>query len=223
MSTPAMRLHHVHQARSMRTLWLLHELGLTFKTVIHPFGKNLRDPDYLALNPAGRVPALEIGDRVMFETGAIAEYLCETYPEAGLGRAPGDAERCNWLIWLHFAETATQHVAALTQQHVALYEAAMRSDIVMKLEAARLGKCFGVLNDRLEGRDYLLEGGFSAVDIACGYAAYAGGHYVKRDDYPALCAWYARLSKRHAFQAALPPAGEGIYSQEFYPAPQQVP
>lgn len=221
MSGPAIRLHHVHQARSMRTLWLLHELGLEFETVVHPFGKNLRDPAYLALNPAGRVPALEIGARTMFETGAIAEYLCETYPEAGLGRAVGDAERQDWLIWLHFAETVTQHVAALTQQHVALYDASMRSEIVMKLEAARLGKCFGVLNDRLAGRDYLLDGGFSAVDIACGYAAYAGGFYLKRDAYPALAAWYGNLSARPAFQASLPPAGAGIYDADFYPPPGQ--
>ncbi len=216
----AIRLHHVHQARSMRTLWLLHELGLEFKTVVHPFGKNLRDPKYLALNPAGRVPALEIGDDCMFETGAIAEYLCETFPEKGLGRAPGDAERRDWLVWLHFAETVAQHVASLTQQHVALYEASMRSEIIMKLEAARLGKCFGVLDDRLKGRDYLLDGGFSAVDIACGYAAYAGGHYVKREAYPLLTAWYERLSARPAFQASLPPEGEGIYGQEFYAPPQ---
>lgn len=222
MTVSGIRLHHVHQARSMRTLWLLYELGLEFETVIHPFGKNLRDPAYLALNPVGRVPALEIGGKTMFETGAIAEYLCETYPEAGLGRAIGDAERQDWLIWLHFSETVTQHVAALTQQHVALYEASMRSEIVMKLEAARLGKCFGALNDRLDGRDYLLDGGFSAVDIACGYAAYSGGHYVKREDYPQLAAWYGRLSKRAAFQSSLPPGGHGIYGQEFYPAPQQT-
>jgi glutathione S-transferase len=147
--------------------------------------------------------------------------LCETFPESGLGRAPGDAERQDWLVWLHFAETVTQHVAALTQQHVALYEASMRSEIVMKLEAARLGKCFGALNDRLDGRDYLLDGGFSAVDIACGYAAYSGGHYVKRNAYPALAAWYDRLAERPAFQASLPPAGEGIYGQDFFPPPQQ--
>jgi len=92
----------------------------------------------------------------------------------------------------------------------------------MKLEAARLGKCFGVLNDRLAGRDYLLDGGFSAVDIACGYAAYAGGFYVKRDAYPALAAWYGTLSARPAFRASLPPEGAGIYGEAFYPAPGQA-
>ena len=51
------RLHHCHQTRSMRSLWLLHELGVPFDLVVHPFDKSLRSLDYLALNPAGRVPA----------------------------------------------------------------------------------------------------------------------------------------------------------------------
>ncbi|WP_298292684.1 glutathione S-transferase family protein [uncultured Litoreibacter sp.] len=214
------RLHHAHQTRSMRSLWLLNELGVEFETVVHPFGKNLRAPDYLAKHPVGRVPALEIDGKVLFETGAIAEYLCDRFPQAGLGRVAGDEDRADWLIWLHFAETVAQHCASLTQQHVMLYEPEMRSDIIMKLEAARLGKCFGALDQRLEGRDYLLDSGFSAVDISCGYAVYSGVHYVRPDAYPNLVAWYDRLSARPGFQASLPPEGEGIYQQDFYPAPQ---
>ena len=103
------RLHHAPQTRSMRSLWLMHELGVEFEVVEHAFGKNLRSEAYLALNPAGRVPALEIDGDVMFETGAITEYLCERFPEAGLGRAPGSAERRDWLVWVHFSETISQH------------------------------------------------------------------------------------------------------------------
>lgn len=213
------RLHHAHQTRSMRSLWLLHELGLEFEVVVHPFGKNLRSPEYLALNPAGRVPALEMDGQVLFETGAIAEILCETYPDAGLGRAVGDAERNEWLVWLHFAETVAQHVAALTQQHIALYEPEMRSPIVMKLEAARLGKCLAALDERLAGRQYLLDGGFSAVDVACGYAAYAGSHYTKLEPYKHLSRWYAEITARDAFKASLPPDDALLYAQGFYPVP----
>ena len=84
------RLHHCKGTRSDRTLWLLYEIGVDFDLVVHPFDKTLRAPDYAALNPAGRVPALEIDGAVMTETGAIAEYLCETFPECGLGRFAGD-------------------------------------------------------------------------------------------------------------------------------------
>ncbi len=210
-------LHHCVQTRSMRTLWLLHELGVEFEVVEHAFDKSLRAPEYLALNPAGRVPALEIDGRVLFETGAITEYLCERFPEAGLGRVAGDDERADWLIWLHFAETISQHCAALTQQHIALYDDTMRSPIVMKLEAARQGKCFEVLEARLQGRDYLLDGGFSAVDVSVGQAIYMARHFTRIEPYPALAAWYGRITARAAFKESLPPPGSTLlYPQEFY-------
>lgn len=214
----AITVHHAHQTRSMRCLWLLHELGVPFETVVHPFGKNLRSPEYLALNPSGRVPALEIDGQVLFESGAILEYLCDLYPDAGLGRAPGHADRADWLVWLHFAETITQHCAALTQQHIALYEDHMRSPVVMKLEAARLAKCYAALEGRLQGCDHLV-GDFSAADIACGYSVYSGQHFAKTDAFPALNAWYARITARPAFKPCLPPDGVRLYAQDFYEVP----
>lgn len=213
------RLHHVPQSRSMRSLWLLHELGVEFECIVHPFDKSLRTSDYLALSPAGRVPALEIDDKVLFETGAITEYLCEIFPKAGLWRAPGDDERADWLVWVHFAETISQHAAALTQQHLMLYDDAMRSPIVMKLEAARIGKCYGALEHRLQGRDYLLDGGFSAADISVGQAVYMARHFAKTDDFARVAEWIERLTERDAFQKSLPKDGEAtLYQQEFYPA-----
>jgi glutathione S-transferase len=81
------RLHHVPQSRSMRTLWLLHELAVEFEVVEWPFDKTLRSPEYLALNPAGRVPALELDGRTIWETGAITEVLCERFPRRAWGAA----------------------------------------------------------------------------------------------------------------------------------------
>jgi len=211
------RLHHCHQTRSMRSLWLLNELGVAFDVVVHGFDKSLRSPEYLALNPVGRVPALEIDGRVIWETGAITQYLCERFPKAGLGRAPGDAERVDWLIWVHFAETLSQHGAALTQQHVALYDDAMRSAIVMRLEAKRLEKCYVAIDERLEGREYLLDSGFSAADIGVGQAIYMCRHFARIAPFKRLAAWYGRITDRDGFRAALPPDGATLlYQREFY-------
>ncbi|MCF6445286.1 glutathione S-transferase family protein [Nereida sp. MMG025] len=213
------RLHHCAQTRSMRTLWVLHELAVPFEVVRHPFGKNLRDPDFLALNPAGRVPALELDGAAMFETGAMTELLCERFDPDGLGRRAGHAERAEWLQWVHFAETISQHAAALTQQHVVLYEDSMRSAIVMKLEAARIGKCYEALESVLGTRDYLLEGGFSAADISVGQAVYMARHFKRLEDTPAVAAWYARCTAREGFQKSLPQEDEPrLYAQDFYPA-----
>ena len=214
-------LHHVPQSRSMRVLWLLHELDVDFQVVEHAFDKSLRAPEFLSLSPAGRVPALEIEGERMFESGAMVEYLCERFPEAGLGRLPGSMDRMAWLVWVHFAETVSQHVAALTQQHIMLYEDSMRSPIVMKLEAARLRKCYEAIEARLstplENRDYLLTGGFSACDIAVGQAVYMARRFARLEDFPETGKWFERITEREGFQASLPRAESSlIYEQDFY-------
>lgn len=217
-------LHHCPQTRSMRTLWLLNELDVEFRVRVHAFDRSLRDPAYLSLSPAGRVPALEIEGERMFETGAITQYLCERFSPDRLGRSAGSPDRMAWLVWVHFSETLSQHTAALTQQHVALREDAMRSPIVMKLEAARVAKCYDAIEARLstpvENRDYLLTSGFSAADISVGQAVYMSRYFVTLERHPAVAEWYARISERAGFQDALP-QGDGIYERDFY-APWDV-
>ena len=211
-------LHHVPQSRSMRSLWLLHELGIPFETVVHPFNKALRAPAFLALSPAGRVPALEVGELCLFETGAITQYLCEQFSPTGLGRRNDHPERADWLIWVHFSETISQHAAALTQQHVALREDHMRSPIVMKLEVARIMKCYDALEARLRGDEaaYILPSGFSAADISLGQAIYMARHFARTDSHPKVSAWYARLEQRAAFQASLPATDERLFAQTYF-------
>ena len=202
----------------MRVLWLLHEIGGDFEVVTHAFGANLHQPEYRAKHPAGRVPCLEIDGQVLFESGAMLELLCEMYPEAGLGRAPGHPERGLFLQWVHFAETVSQHSAALTQQHVALYEDWMRSPTVTKIEAKRLTRCFVTLDQVLDGQDYLLASGFSAADVAVGQAVSMSRRFVDIAQTPNLAAWFSRLEAREAYQKAAPQPGETrLYDRAFYP------
>ena len=201
----------------MRVLWLLEELGVDYELVLHTFDRALRNPEYLKLSPAGRVPALEIDGDVLWESGAINEYLCERFPEKGLGRAPGHPERAEWLILMHFAETISQHAAALTQQHIVIYDDAMRSPTVMKLEAKRLEKCFEAIEHHLDQRPHLLMSGFSSADVGIGQAIYMARRFVRLDPFPALSDWYDQITKRKAFRTALPPEGSTpLYQKDFY-------
>lgn len=211
------RLYHVAQARSFRVLWLLHEAGLPYELhAMSFFDKSLRSPEFLALSPAGRIPAIEIDGQVMFESGAILEYLCETRAP-DLGRAPGHPERAPFLEWLHFGETIGQHLANLTQQHIVLREDHMRSPTVMRLEAKRLEKCLIAAAHARRG-DFML-GAFSAADIAIGYGLWIGQRFIRFDD-PALAAYWQALSARPAFRAALAADGPAqIYTRDFYEAP----
>jgi glutathione S-transferase len=214
------RLHHVAQARSFRILWLMEEMGLDFEVARRSFfDKSLRSPEYLAISPAGRVPAVEIDGRVIYESGAITEYLCAT--RGMLGRNPGDADWVDWLEWLHFAETIGQHLANLTQQHIALREDWMRSPTVMRLEAKRLEKALEVVEAGLGAQDWLLGSGFSAVDCAVGYGALIGRKFVRFEGLPRVAGWLHRCEERPAFRRALARDGEAeIYRRDLYPPPE---
>lgn len=207
-------LHHAPQSRSFRILWFLHEAGLDHEVRYHSFaGKALRDPAFLALSPAGRVPAVEVDGGALFESGAILEYLCETRAPA-LGRASGTPERGKYLEWLHYGETIAQHLAQLTFHHIAL-RPADRSPVVQKLEALRLRRVLEGVETALNG-EYLLDG-FSAADIMVGSSAMIGARFVRLDGLPRVQDWIARLKARPAFGAAEAVDGTAeLYLKEYY-------
>lgn len=212
------RLHHVPLSRSFRILWLLSEMGLDVEIVPYSITDgSLRRADYLAKSPAGRVPALEIDGRVLFESGAITEYLCETRADHGFGRAVGHPERARYLEWLHYAETMAHLIANLNLQWVFLRDPAMRSPTLLKLDTRRLALTLPPLEAVLTGQDYLLPGGFSGADTMLGYNLLAVPHFVRLDPFPNLRAYIARCAARPGFIAARARDGEqAFYSRDFY-------
>ena len=219
MTDGGMILWHVPQSRSMRSLWLLHEIGADFRVeMVDFFDGTMRRPPYAAISPVGRVPALQDGDITLHESGAITEWLCETRAPH-LGRAPGSRDRAHWLDWLHFGETLGQHIANLSQHHIVLREDWQRSSTVMRLEAARLSRALRLVEQGLQRRAWLL-GEFSGIDCQVGWAVWVAARFVRFDDRPLLAAYCDRCAARPAFQAALPRAGESlIYSRDFYEVP----
>ena len=199
------KLFHVDGARSMRSLWLLNELGLDFELVTMEFTMAaLRTPEYLAVSPLGRVPCLQDGALTLFESGAICQYLCEQYDSGELYRAPGDPERAEWLQWLHYAETIAVHAASLVQQQVFIAPE-KRSEIVVKLESKRLEKSLEVIDKHLMGRDYLLKTGFSASDTGVGYSVHLAQSRIDITGLKNVVAYYQRCQARPAFRKSAPP------------------
>lgn len=207
-------LHHAPQSRSFRILWFLHEAGLAHAVRYHAFGgRGLRDPAFLAISPAGRVPVVEVDDITLFESGAILEYLAESRAP-DLARAPGHAERGKFLEWLHYGETLAQHLAQLTFHHIAL-RPEDRSPVVQKLEALRLRRALEGLDRALAG-DYLLDS-FTCADIMTGASADLARRFVPFDGLDRLGAWHARLTQRAGFLAAQAADGPAeLYLKDFY-------
>lgn len=204
-------LYHCNGSRSMRSLWLLHEMGIEFELKELPFSmEGLRTPEYLSISPLGRVPCLVDKGEAVFESGAIAQYLGEHYdPEGKLHRPVGHEERAEWLVWLHYAETMAVHGASLVQQKVFIAREE-RSPVVQKLESRRLEKSLEVVDQHLSDRDYLLKSGFSTVDTNVGYSVHLAKGFVSLEPFPNVVKYYERLSARPAFKkaAASVPLGE---------------
>lgn len=194
---------HVPGSRSMRSVWLLHELGVAFTVKELPFDlKVLRAPEYLAVSPLGRVPAIQHGELKLIESGAIAQYLTWRFPEKNLGRAPGDPEWPQWVQWIHFAETIAVHGASQVQQQVFI-RPEDRSPVVKDLESKRLVKCYEVIDRALGEQDFLLPGGFSAADVGVGYSLHLGRGFTPMPEHLIrVRSYYDRLAARRAFQAA---------------------
>ncbi|MCT4555838.1 MAG: glutathione S-transferase family protein [Pelagimonas sp.] len=220
------KLHHVQYARSFRILWAIEEIGLQdrlgpLEVIEYQIGSpEMRESTLPQISPAVRIPALEIGDLKISESGAIMEYLLETYAP-DLGRAPGHAERPAYLQWIHYAETMGSLIENLNLQMVFLRPPAKASPVVIKMTVARLRAALAGLEAGLRDEGYLLPGGFSGADMMLGFNLFAAPFYVDLAQFPKLSAYKARVERRAAFQRCVAREGEQrFYAQDFYPVPE---
>jgi len=211
-------LHHVSHSRSFRILWLLKEMGLS--CTIKPYkimDGSLRTPEFLAISPGGRVPALEIDGKTLFESAAITDYLVESRPEHALGRPFGHEDRQEYLEWINYSETMASRIEALNLSWIFLRDPSMRSDTICKIEARRLAAAIEALERHLSDRAYILKSGFSAADTMLGFNLIAAPYFVRLDPYPSVRAYVDRIAARPAFQEARKDDGaQEFYTQDFY-------
>lgn len=199
----SLTLYHVPGSRSVRSLWLLREMELDFELhALELSMESLRAPEYLKIHPLGRVPCLKHDDTILFESGAITQYLCETF-NSPLMPPVVHQDRAHWLQWLHYAETMAVHAASLLQQVVFIAKE-QRSEAVRNVEQRRLGQTLSVLNKHLAGRQYVLGQEFSAVDTNVGYSVQLAKGFIPIDRWEHVCAYRERVIGRPAAQASLP-------------------
>ena len=101
MSTP-LRFYTHPMSRGRMVRWMLEECQASYETVVLAYNSSMKSPDYLRLNPMGKVPALQHGEVVVTETPAILCYLADLHPQAQLAPAVGDPARGSYYRWLFF-------------------------------------------------------------------------------------------------------------------------
>lgn len=197
-----LKLFHSPTTRSVRVLWVLEELGLPYEIAPIGFPPRLADPDYLKLNPAGTVPALVIGDRLMTESLSICDHLAQERPEAGLVPLRGEPGFRDYMTWLWYGEATLMFAVSLISR-------AQRNRLDMSLPIiadtlATLDLRLADLEQRLAGRDFLACDRFTLADVSCVFPLYRMQVMKIADRIgPNAAAYYDRLSARPAFQAAL--------------------
>jgi glutathione S-transferase len=154
-----------------------------------------KKPEYLAINPMGKVPALRDGEATLAETGAILAYVSERYPEARLAPPPGDPLRAKFLYWLFFLPACIE--PAMVQ---------VSTKLEMNPVAAGWGdaqRVFDVLDTALSKGPWLLGENFSAADVAIGSSLNFSVRMFKMvPTRPAFEAYIDRCIARPAFQRA---------------------
>ncbi len=164
------RIHHARRTRSARVIWLLEELGVPYELAKVEFTpESLRSPAHLKLHPLGQVPAVEIDGIVMFESGAILEFLLERYGNGRLAPPPATNERAEYLKWFHFGEASLAvYMTMIVRNRFGKTEATRLADVVTE-SRAHLRAAIELVELTLGQRAYITGSEFSAADIMVSY------------------------------------------------------
>lgn len=177
--------------------WMLEEVGAPYETVGLEYGTTMKAPEYLAINPMGKVPALKHGETVVTECAAICAYLADAFPQAGLAPAPTDRMRGPYYRWLFFAAGPVE--AATTNASLGVTADAERQQMVGYGSHALV---LDVLERAVSQNEYLLGGRFSAADVCLGSHIGWGMQFGSMEKRPPFVDYVARLQNRAAAKRA---------------------
>jgi glutathione S-transferase len=189
--------------------WMLEEVGAPYQTELLDYGPPMKGPDYLAVNPMGKVPALRHGDVVVTECAAICAYLADAFPDAGLAPAPASPARGAYFRWLFFAAGPLD--AAVTNKALGFELPAGRERMA---GYGSFASVMDTLEGAVSGAEFLAGDKFSAADVYVGSQIGFGLRFGYLEKRPAFETYWARLATRPAAiraaeidDALLKPAG----------------
>ncbi len=202
----ALIVHHLNNSRSQRILWLLEELGVPYeiKHYQRDAVTNLAPPELLAIHPLGKSPVIEDDGRVIYESGAIVEYLCERHGGQAFVPARGSDDHIRHLELMHFAEGSAMTPILLGLYTSRLGEAA--APLKPRLEQ-QLERHFAFMESQLSESGHFIGNGLSAADIMLSFPAEVAVMQGRAADKPRLAAFVKALHARPTWQRALEKGG----------------
>jgi glutathione S-transferase len=187
------KFYHNPMSRSRVVHWMLEEVGAPYDVELISFEKREhKAPEYLAINPMGKLPTIVHRGVVVTETAAIVAYLADAFPAAGLAPALDDPQRGTYLRWLFFTSSCV--------------EAAMMDRALARPPTDKTGSIgYGTYEDTMAALEkaiapgpFILGERFSATDLYLGSMLGYGITFKSIDSTPTLAAYVARCNERPA-------------------------
>jgi len=197
-------LWHCADARSLRALWALNELGVPYDLHLLAFPPRFSDPAFLEINPLGTVPYLIDGETRMTESSGIVHYLAQKFGAGGLAVTPNEAAYGDYLNWMYHSDATLTFPQTLVLRYGRFEPKDRRQPQVVADYTQWYLARLKLVNARIEGQDWLCAGRFTGADIAVGYALYLGEVIGLAEHYkPQTRAYLDRLKARDGFQRAV--------------------
>jgi glutathione S-transferase len=173
--------------------WMLEEVGQPYRAEILEYAGSMKAPEYLAINPMGKVPALRHGETIVTEAAAICAYLADVFPQVGLAPPPGSSLRGPYYRWLFFAAGPVEAANTDTALGVAVPPERMRMVGYGCRENA-----LAALEAELKRSEYIAGDSFTAADVYVGSHIGFGMVFGGIDKRPAFERYWRLLSARPA-------------------------
>lgn len=215
------RLHHLEHSRSQRILWLLEELGLDYEVVSYE-----RDPETRlapasleAVHPLGKSPVITDDGETIAESGAIIEYLVDTYDDGSLKPADGTPEARRYTYWLHYAEGSFMPLMIVSlilrrieSAPMPFFAKPVARQIAAKVRDSYLSrnvnKHLAWLETSLGESTWFCGEAFTAADVQMSFALEAAeARADMREEYPRIAAFLERSRARPAYRRAIERGG----------------
>lgn len=193
-------LHHLNESRSIRTLWLLEEMGVPYKAEFYTRDRATHfAPESLkAIHPLGKSPVIELNGKVVAESGAITEILIERYAPH-LAPARDSVEYVEYLQWLHFSESSAMLPPLL---QVFMQRETAELVFLPSYAQAEGKKIFAYVNDQLENKDYLVGGKLSGADFMMYFVAELIQRFDRKGEYPNIGKYLLNLKTLESWKKA---------------------
>ena len=177
--------------------WMLEEVGVPYEVRVLEYGTTMKAPEYLAINPMGKVPAIRNGAMVVTEGAAICAYLADAFPQAGLAPAVNDPARGDYYRWLFFAAGPLEQAAS--NKAMGLSHPPERN---VSMGFGSYDDVMHTLDGKLKTSEFVAGGRFSAADVYLGSHIMWGTQFGTVEKRPSFLAYLDRLKDRPAHRRA---------------------